>query len=70
MLNGWKGIKMKAKTALNGLFGMLAITGLILICSCDTETPMQLFWIVCLGFALLCFGGRGLIINNRSKKND
>jgi len=55
---------MKSKTAKNGVFGMIATTGLYL-CGCDTQTPTQLFFIALVGIALMLVGGRGLIINNR-----
>jgi len=53
------------KQAKDAVMGMITIIGLMLIMCCDTNTPGQLFWIVFLGFGLLCLGGRGLIVNNR-----
>ena len=57
---------MKSKTVLNGLLGMIGVSGLLLL-GCETETLMQLFFAVVSGFGFMAVAGFGLIINNRVK---
>lgn len=48
------------------VYGVMFVSGLIIICGCDTETPGQLLSIIFLGFGLLCIGRIGLIKNNHT----